>query len=335
MSQLSLKKESVQQHPLTRMWQGAVSVHRPLAWMTAAMAVIAGLGLIGVFADGRIVLGQPVWAKTTKFAISIGIYGATLLWLFSYIKEHGRFLRLFLNGTAGLLALEIVIIITQAVRGQAMHFNYSTALDGALYTIMAISIYILFTLTIIAAVLVWRQDLPGRVLGLSLKLGLALTVLAGFGVANLMTTPTANQMVKMQSGAPDAGQVIGAHTVGAEDGGPGLPLLGWSTEHGDLRIAHFFGLHALQIVPLVGWLLSRQRESWLSDGYKVVLVWVTAVAYLCWVVLVTWQALRGQPFIAPDGLTLLTLASLVSAASLAAGGILFHARHTKQNSQIA
>ena len=331
MSQLSIKKEVIGQRSLTRLWQTAVNVHKPLAWMTAGMAMIALLGFVGIFADGRLVVGQPIWAKTTKFAISIGIYGATLLWLFSTIKEHGRFLRLFLNGTAGLLALEILIIITQAIRGQAMHFNYSTALDGALYTAMAISIYTLFILTMIAAVLVWRQDLPGHVFGLSLKLGLALTVLAGFGVANLMTTPTANQMAKLQAGAPDAGQVIGAHTVGAEDGGSGLPLLGWSTEHGDLRIAHFFGLHALQVVPLAGWLLARRRESWLGEGHKLILVWVTAVAYLGWVALVTWQALRGQPFIAPDGLTLLTLASLVGAASLATSGILLHARHTKQS----
>lgn len=49
----------------------------------------------------------------------------------------------------------------------------------------------------------------------------------------------------------------GAHTVGANDVGPGLPFLGWSTIAGDLRIAHFIAIHAIQIVPLFSWIVWR------------------------------------------------------------------------------
>jgi hypothetical protein len=83
------------------------------------------------------------------------------------------------------------------------------------------------------------------------------------------------------------------HGVRVHDGGPGLPVVNWSTGGGDLRVAHFFGMHALQLVPAVGWLLDRQR---VAAGPR----WTAAFAagYLAlWVLLIA-QALAGRPLIA-------------------------------------
>ena len=85
------------------------------------------------------------------------------------------------------------------------------------------------------------------------------------------------------------------HTIGGADGGPGLPGLGWSTRYGDLRAAHFLGLHALQALPLFGWLLTRYRPQLPRRGQAVgitlfALLYAGAVAWLYW------HALQGLPF---------------------------------------
>jgi hypothetical protein len=130
----------------------------------------------------------------------------------------------------------------------------------------------------------------------------------------LMTLPTpAQQRVADRGGHPD---LIGAHSVGVPDGGPGMPFTGWSTTGGDLRIPHFVGIHAMQVLPLIAILLSQlgARVTVLRDArVRARLVRVSAATYAGLVGLVTWQALRGQPLIHPDVVTLAALAALVLA----------------------
>jgi hypothetical protein len=112
-----------------------------------------------------------------------------------------------------------------------------------------------------------------------------------------MTRPTETQMAEMRSGRP---AVSGAHTVGAADGGPGLAVTGWSREHGDVRTAHFMGLHALQVLPLLALALRRSRAA---RDQQVRLVFTAAGSYAALVGIVLRQALRGQSLVAPDATT--------------------------------
>ena len=91
--------------------------------------------------------------------------------------------------------------------------------------------------------------------------------------------------------------VSGAHTIGAPDGGPGLPGTGWSRQHGDIRVAHFVGLHAMQVLPVVAWLLTRRRKS---DARALRLTFVAAGSYFALFALLLVQALSGESVVAPS-----------------------------------
>ena len=208
----------------------------------------------------------PAWLKPAKFAISISIYCFTLLWLLTHVRRHERTVRLISAATALGLALEEAIIVGQVVRGTTSHFNFSAQLDSTLYGVMGLTIIVVLVANLATVVLLLLQHLPDQAFDWSLRLGLIIS-LVGMGVAALMLLPTPAQLSATETSGTMA--ITGAHSVGVEDGGPGLPVVGWSTTGGDLRAAHFFGLHALQVMPLIGFLVSSQRARWLGARHRV------------------------------------------------------------------
>lgn len=299
------------------------SVNRPMTILFWAMVVTSVLGFLGLLFDPRTVMGQPTWAKTTKFSLSLVLYTSTMLWIFGYDTLRPRLSRFILSASAYILGFEMILMIFQGARAVPMHFNNTTSFDATLFGIMAVTITLLWFVNALGIAVLTVQKVPSRAFAWSLRLGLIIA-LAGMLEGFMMTSPTSAQMALLRAGQHS--DMIGAHTVGAPDGGLGLPLLGWSTTHGDLRIGHFVGLHGLQIIPLLGLFLMLRRERWLTERHKVLLVMIGAAGYLGLAVLVTWQALRGQPLIAPDLLTITVLAALVTATLTAASVVLLQAR---------
>ena len=99
--------------------------------------------------------------------------------------------------------------------------------------------------------------------------------------------------------------ISGAHSVGGLDGGPGMPVTGWSREHGDLRVAHFIGLHAIQALALVAIGLRRWRTP---EAVRVRTVLAAAASYASLFGLLLWGALRGQSVVVPDATALGSIA---------------------------
>lgn len=205
--------------------------------------------------------------------------------------------------TAAAFVLEVAIISMQAWRGTTSHFNVGTPLDAWLFGVMGAAILGQTLATLPVLVALWRQTFAHEALGTALRAGVLITVLGAF-TGGLMTRPTEAQLSDAQ--ATGRIQTVGAHTVGGPDGGPGLPGTGWSREHGDLRIPHFIGLHAMQILPLLSFVILKRSElgGQRSSRHAVRMMRIASGSYAGLFVMLLTQALRGQSILEADQTTL-------------------------------
>ena len=304
------------------------SWHRPLLVLAVAMAALALFTAVAAVVDTREVTGVGLWLKPLKFALSVGIYAVTLSWLIGLLPSGSRLRRAgWIAGTISTvgLVIEMVIIVGVAAVGLTSHFNVSTPFHAALWSTMAVSIVIVWSMTMVAAIALFRTDLGDAARTLAIRAGAILAVI-GMGLAFLMTSPTAQQLASFQG-------IAGAHAVGVADGGPGLFLLGWSTVAGDLRIPHFVGMHALQVFPLLVVALEllatrvpRLRESAVRARFIVVAI----VSFASTLVLLTWQALSGQSIVQPSGPVLVAGVAVAVASLVAAALVLVVPRRSPQ-----
>lgn len=297
---------------MTTVLNRAARWHRPLMLFVAAMAALTVVAAVGVLADPRVLTGVPIWLKPLKFAISFVLYGTTLAWMLTLLPRRSRVAEWAATVIVAMSVVEMAVIVLQVLRGTTSHYNGTTPLNGALFSAMGAAIMVLFVAQLVIGIVALLRPTADRVAGHAVRLGLGLSLL-GMLVAIPMVTRTPD-------GAAEG--ISGAHSVGVADGGPGLPLVGWSTTGGDLRIGHFVGLHALQALPLLAMLLNRLLGTRLDERTRVRLLLVAGAAYGAATLLLTWQAMRGQPLLRPDALTLAVAAALVAATATAAGGVL-------------
>ncbi len=307
-------KQNTRRNPMVattfrRLWQ----THAALTLSGLIMAFLTLFFIVGIFTDPRVITGAPAWMKPAKFGISITLYNLTLTWLLGFIRGRRWLVNILGWMVVLIFTLEMFVVVTQVVRGTTSHFNLTTPFDAALFSAMGVAIAILWLVNLVIAGLLLFQKFDNAAFAWALRLGLIVTIV-GMGLGSLMTNPTAQQMADWETGG--AVDIVGAHTVGLADGGPGLPFVGWSTVSGDLRIPHFIGMHALQLIPFVGWLISR-RKTW-STRTRIALVSITASFYLSLTLLLLLQALRAQPLLQPDALTLGLFAGMTAVAGIAA-----------------
>ena len=249
-----------------------------LFWIGAAMMltfIVCALLSIG---DQRLILGINPWIKPMKFLTSIAIFLWTVAWFMPETQVVSGFSRInkrqLIRWTISLaMIIEIACIIFQAARGKTSHFNQESAFDIAIFAVMGVTI-VFNTLAMMIFLWMIRRDTPPQRAGYiwGIRLGVAIFLLASWQGGLIV--------------------VNNAHTVGAPDGGPGLPFVNWSTGYGDLRVAHFFGMHAMQALPLLGFLLDKAKVPARNLVFAVSIIWLAVMGGLLMI------ALQGRPLLA-------------------------------------
>lgn len=217
-----------------------------LMWVAVAHGVLAVACAVGLLFPGERIAGAHQLVKPLKFALSIGIFLATMSHVVPMLSVSLPTRRGFAWLLAITMIVEMAAVLVQALRGQGSHYNELTAFDRAVWRTMLVAILVATAAMAVIAIVATTRSLRDTDGG-ALTAVSALAWRAGLWGGQIAAI----------SGFAMGGR--GQHTVGAADGGPGLPGVGWSLAHGDLRISHFLALHALQLLPAVAAALEASR----------------------------------------------------------------------------
>ncbi|SRR5258705_10128496 len=214
------------------------------------------------------ILGVNRWLKPFKFYSSVGIMVLTMGWLLYYLNNAKK-----IKTYSWLIVISMLfengLIMTQAIRNTTSHFNNTSTLNGIIFNLMGVFILV-FTITVILICISFFKQkqfsIPDAYIW-GIRLGVLFFLFFSL----------------------EGGIMIGLlkHTVGGPDGGPGLPLVNWSTKYGDLRIAHFIGIHSLQVLPLFGNYIAKTKKQAI----------IFSVAYFLIVAALFLQAMKGIPLL--------------------------------------
>jgi hypothetical protein len=261
---------------ITRMRQVAA----PLYWVGLALLAVAIPTFALTLLDTRLLQGVSVWLKPLKFQISTGVYLLTLALFMVWLPAQAlrtKKARYVVWGAVLSGLFEVGYITVQGSLGLASHFNLSSRFFANMYTLMGIGAVVLASASLVLGILIARStayELPAM-LTLAIVLGLVLTFVIGTGFGGYLS-------------AQRAGHWVG----GALTDSGGLLFFKWSRSGGDLRVAHFFGIHAMHFIPAFALALYSAGIS------QTRAVWAFAVAFTMFCTWTFIQALQGLPFFA-------------------------------------
>jgi len=211
------------------------------------------------------VYGVNSWYKPFKFAFSTLTFAWAMAWYCYYLPDFNS--KLFSWSIIMLLGFEVVYISIMASRGQLSHYNLSTPFYGAMFSLMAIAASLATLYTAYVGFLFFKHsftDLPNYYVW-AIRLSIIIFVIfsfEGFAMGSRLS-----------------------HSIGALNDNSNWFILGWSRTVGDLRVSHFIGMHALQVLPILSFFVLKNTK--LTIGLSIM------YGLLALMTLV--QALKGRP----------------------------------------
>lgn len=198
---------------------------RPLYHTALAHGLLLLIFLVASWMDHRTVQDVNAWHKPMKFAFAIACFTLTYAYFLHFLRPS-PWRSAVGYGISACMSTEIILIGFQAGRGVASHFNNTTAFDLAIFSVMggAVVLNTLLTLGVFIRFCFPMPSIPPA-LRMAIRLGMLV-----FLFGNLV----GGYMVKVYSHSGPAG---------------------------DLRLAHFLGMHAIQVVPGFAWVMARYGQN--------------------------------------------------------------------------
>lgn len=233
--------------------------------------VCLGLGLLFFILSKTTtthVYGVNAWLKPFKFALSTFLFAWAMAWYCHYLEGFNQ--SLFNWSVILLLGFEIVYIAIMAGKGEISHYNTSSPLYASLFSMMALAATLVTLYTAFVGFQFFTQSLPQLPPYYLWAIRLSILIFVVFSFEGFAMGSRLS------------------HTVGAVNDNSNLWILGWSKTVGDLRVSHFIGMHALQVLPVLSFYLIKNTKGTV----------IVALLYGILALFTLVQALQGKPFFA-------------------------------------
>jgi hypothetical protein len=251
-------------------WRESRPPQRFAALVGAALMLLGAIHLAAWLVVGGAWAGPVSFRKPTTFGVSFGLTTITLAWVTGQLRISDRTGWLLLGPLATADAYEVAWVSVQRWRGVASHFNFGTRLDTWLFLTGGAAIAVTVTVILVLTVLAFTAMQASPSMALAIRAGLVILLIAqGVG----------GWMIQHGVGPASDGATTGLTTFGRA---------------GVMKVPHAVAIHAIQVLPVLAWLLSFAT---LAERRRMRLV---AVATLGHAALVAVSLLQTATGVAPS-----------------------------------